>query len=338
MNDSVVKKHTVMVVDDTPSNLMHAVKILSEKYKVIPVKSGEEALVALKKVRVDLILLDIEMPGISGYETFEIIKADEELKNLPVIFLTAHTSIENEIKCFAMGAVDFITKPFAAEIIFARLAVQIELAGYRNNLREMVALKTREVEVLSMQSIMAISNAVDKKDLYTRQHSLRVAKYSREIASRLKWKDEDIDNLYNLALLHDIGKIGIPDAILKKPGRLTDEEFAIMKTHTTMGYEILKDITVIKDVALGARYHHERFDGRGYMQGLKGEEIPIVARVVGIADAYDAMTSDRAYRKKLPEEVVLGEILKGKGTQFDPVMVEVMLTIMKDGIDFPDEI
>ena len=336
MNNSA-KKYTLMVVDDTPSNLTHAVQILGEVYRVIPVKSGEEALIALKKIHVDLLLLDIEMSGISGYETFELIKADDVLRNLPVIFLTAHSSVENEIKSFSMGAVDFITKPFVPEIIFARLAAQLELAGYRNNLQEMVAKKTKEVEMLSMQSIMAISNAVDKKDLYTRQHSLRVAKYSREIAMRLKWSQENIDNLYNLALLHDIGKIGIPDAILKKPGKLTDEEFTVMKTHTTMGYEILKDITVIKDVALGARYHHERFDGRGYAQGLKGEEIPIVARVVGMADAYDAMTSDRAYRRKLPDDVVRAEIINGKGKQFDPVMVDVMIKIMDEGIDFPDE-
>ncbi len=331
------KKYTLLVVDDNPSNLQHAVWVLGERYKIIPVKSGAEALAALLKVKVDLILLDIEMTEMNGYETFEKIKQDQRIKDIPVVFLTAHSNIENEIKSFSMGAVDYITKPFRPEIVFARLASQLELAEYRNNLETLVKNKTKEIEMLSMQSIMAISNAVDKKDLYTRQHSARVAKYSREIAARLKWSSEDIDNLYNMALLHDIGKIGIPDSILKKPGRLTDEEFAVMKTHTVMGAEILKDITVIKDVVLGAKYHHERYDGRGYMQGLKGEEIPIVARVVGMADAYDAMTSDRAYRRKLPEDVVRNEIIRCRGSQFDPVMVDVMLTIMDDGLDFPDE-
>ena len=184
---------------------------------------------------------------------------------------------------------------------------------------------------------MAIANTVDAKDVYTRQHSMRVAKYSREIAKRLSWKDEEVANLYNMALLHDIGKIGIPDAILNKPGRLTDEEFAVMKTHTTIGGEILKDITVIENVAGGALYHHERYDGHGYMQGLKGEEIPIFARIIGIADAYDAMTSDRSYRKHLPMEVVMEELNKGRNTQFDSSLVDVMMTIIDDGIEFPDE-
>ncbi|NLG05849.1 MAG: response regulator [Clostridia bacterium] len=330
-------KKVILVVDDTVINLTYASEVLDQIYKVIPAKSGIKALELLEKITPDLILLDIEMPEMDGYETIKKIKNNPKNANIPVIFLTAHSDKENELTGFKLGAVDFITKPFVPEITLARIATQIELSEYRNNLEMLVRKKTEEVETISLQAIMAIANTVDAKDVYTRQHSMRVAKYSREIAKRLSWDEDAIDQLYNLALLHDIGKIGIPDAILNKPGRLTDEEFTIMKTHTKMGADILKDITMIKDVAKGALYHHERYDGRGYMQGLVGEDIPIVARIVGIADAYDAMTSDRAYRKKLPMDVVRAEIEKGRNTQFDGELVDIMLSIIDDGIDFPDE-
>lgn len=329
---------TVMVVDDTPSNLQYAMEVLADLYKVVPIKSGEACLAAMEKVTPDLILLDIEMPGLNGFDTLKMVRAKEEYSSIPVIFLTAHADKENEIKGFEAGAVDFIMKPFVPEVMRARVSTQIELAEYRSDLEEMVERKAEENKTLTFQAIMAITKAVDAKDVYTRQHSTRVAKFSREIAIRLgKFCDVEIENIYRLALLHDIGKIGIRDDVLKKPGRLSDEEFAEMKTHTTIGANILKDVTLVKDVALGAKYHHERYDGKGYMEGLKGEEIPLCARIVSIADAYDAMTSDRAYRKALPKDVVRGEIEKGRGTQFDPQLVDIMLGIMDDGIEFPDD-
>lgn len=330
-------KKVILVVDDTVINLKYASEVLEGKYKVIPAKSGEKALELLGKIIPDLILLDIEMPEMDGYETIQRIMANPKTAGVPVIFLTAHADKENELAGFKLGAVDFITKPFVPEITLARIATQIELSEYRNHLEKMVYKKTKEVEAISIQAIMAIANTVDAKDVYTRQHSMRVAKYSREIARRLGWQEEEVANLYNMALLHDIGKIGIPDAILNKPGRLTDEEFAVMKTHTTIGGEILKDITVIENVAGGALYHHERYDGHGYMHGLKGEDIPLFARIICIADSYDAMTSDRAYRKSLPMEVVRGELEKGRNTQFDNSLVDIMMQIIDEGIEFPDE-
>ena len=329
-------RKVIMVVDDTVINLTYASEVLENTYKIIPAKSGAKALALLDKIIPDLILLDVEMPEMDGYETIKRIKSNPKTNKIPVIFLTAHSDKENELAGFQLGAVDFITKPFVPEIALARIGTQIELSDYKNHLESLIRQKTKEIEAISLQAIMAIANTVDAKDEYTRQHSIRVAKYAREIAIRLGWEDEDIVNLYNLALLHDIGKIGIPDEILNKPGKLTDEEFAIMKTHTTIGGFILKDVTMIKDVAKGALYHHERFDGKGYMQGLKGEEIPICARIVGIADAYDAMTSDRAYRKSLPEHIVREELKKGKNSQFDGSLVDIMFTIIDNGIDFPD--
>ena len=333
-----MEKKIIMVVDDTPSNLQYAMEVLSELYKVVPVKSGEAALSAIQKITPDLILLDIEMPEMDGFETISKIKSNEKYAKIPVIFLTSHTDKENEIRGFNEGAVDFIMKPFVPEIMLVRIATQLQFSCLLNSFEEEVRRKTREKEKLTFQAITAIAKTVDAKDTYTRQHSTRVARYSREIAIRSGlFEGEEIDIIYRTALLHDIGKIGIPDSILNKPARLTDEEFKKMKEHTTIGAQILKDVTLIKDVDKGAKYHHERYDGKGYPQGLKGEEIPIVARIVGVADAYDAMTSDRAYRKRLPEEVVRGELEKGRGAQFDPVFCDIMLGIMDDKIEFPDE-
>ena len=333
-----MEKKIIMVVDDTPSNLQYAMEVLSELYKVVPVKSGEAALSAIQKITPDLILLDIEMPEMDGFETISKIKSNEKYAKIPVIFLTSHTDKENEIRGFNEGAVDFIMKPFVPEIMLVRIATQLQFSCLLNSFEEEVRRKTREKEKLTFQAITAIAKTVDAKDTYTRQHSTRVARYSREIAIRSGlFEGEEIDIIYRTALLHDIGKIGIPDSILNKPARLTDEEFKKMKEHTTIGAQILKDVTLIKDVDKGAKYHHERYDGKGYPQGIKGEEIPIVARIVGVADAYDAMTSDRAYRKRLPEEVVRGELEKGRGAQFDPVFCDIMLGIMDDKIEFPDE-
>lgn len=333
-----MKQKVIMVVDDTPSNLQQAMMVLEDTYKVVPVKSGIAALEALKKVTPDLILLDIEMPEMDGFETIVKIKEQSEFSKIPVIFLTSHADKENEIKGFKYGAVDFIMKPFVPEIMQVRIATQIQLSSLLNSFEKEVEIKTRENNELTFQAINAIAKTVDAKDKYTRQHSTRVAKFSREIAIRSGlFSDEEIEIIYRTALLHDIGKIGIRDDILNKKGRLDDDEFATMKTHTTIGAEILKDVTLIKDVDKGAKYHHERFDGRGYPQGLAGEDIPIVARIVGVADAYDAMTSDRAYRKHLPEDVVRGELIKGRGAQFDPVFCDIMLGIMDDKVEFPDE-
>ena len=333
-----MEKKVIMVIDDTPSNLQYAMEVLSNIYKVVPVKSGSAALVALEKVLPDLILLDIEMPEMDGFETLKALKENEKSSKIPVIFLTSHADKENEIRGFNEGAVDFIMKPFVPEIMLVRIATQIQLSSLLHEFESEVNKKTKENERLTFQAITAIAKTVDDKDKYTRQHSTRVAKYSREIATRSGlFSEEEIDIIYRTALLHDIGKIGIEDSILNKKDRLTNEEFAKMKKHTTIGAQILKDVTLIKDVDKGAKYHHERYDGNGYPQGLKGEEIPIVARIVGVADAYDAMTSDRAYRKALPTEVVRSELTKGHGAQFDPKFCDIMLKIMDEGIEFPDE-
>lgn len=181
------------------------------------------------------------------------------------------------------------------------------------------------------ETILTIARTVDAKDENTSQHSVRVSEYSVLIAKKLGYSDEACEELRKIAMLHDIGKIGIPDKVLNKPAKLSDEEYEMMKSHVTRGAEILKNFTLIDHVADGALYHHERWDGRGYIHGLKGEEIPLNARIIGIADAFDAMTANRVYRKKLDFEYVLAEIKKGRGTQFDPGLVDIMLELIEDG-------
>ena len=173
---------------------------------------------------------------------------------------------------------------------------------------------------------------MDAKDENTSQHSVRVSEYSVLIAKRLGYNEEQCETLRKTALLHDIGKIGIPDRVLNKPSRLDDEEYEIMKSHVVKGAEILKKFTLIDNVQEGALYHHERYDGKGYVHGLKGEEIPLNARIIGIADAFDAMTANRVYRKKLDFDFVLGELKKGRGTQFDPKLVDIMLALIEEGV------
>ena len=191
--------------------------------------------------------------------------------------------------------------------------------------------KNEQIQDMTMQTITTIANALDAKDAYSEGHSRRVAFYSAQIAEALGMSEEEVRNIQIVALLHDIGKIGIPDAVLNKPGRLTDDEFDLMKQHTVAGNEILKDIGTIPGVDIATRSHHERYDGRGYPDGLKGDDIPFIARIIAVADSYDAMTSNRVYRKHLSYDQVMSELEKGKGTQFDPVIAQTMERLIRDG-------
>lgn len=200
-----------------------------------------------------------------------------------------------------------------------------------NNKNDLLNQKNEQIQNINMQTITIIVNALDAKDSYSEGHSRRVAAYSTMIANRLGLPEDEVRNIHIVALLHDIGKIGVPDSVLKKPGKLTDEEFALMKQHTLVGSDILKDIDMIPGVDIGTKYHHERYDGRGYPEGLKGEEIPYIARIIAVADAFDAMTSNRVYRKHLTYEKVMSELKKGEGTQFDPEIAKVMEQLILEG-------
>lgn len=325
------EKKTILIVDDDRWNLITAQKLLVEEYKVVGVNSGKQAFKYLEKYTPDLILLDIFMPEIGGFEVMKILQEHEQWCKIPVIFLTADKKTESEAEGFEMGAHDFITKPFDPRIMLNRIRRTIELEGYRQNLQQRLDEKTREVELVMIQAITTVANTIDAKDDYTKGHSIRVAHYSEALARKLGWSEEEVQNIHYIALLHDIGKIGVPDSVLNKPFKLTNIEFELIKNHTIMGAEILKDIKMFKDVNIGARYHHERYDGKGYPNGLKGEEIPLVARIIGIVDSYDAMTSNRVYRKRLQDEVVKAELLKGRGTQFDPELIDKFMELLEEG-------
>ena len=201
-------------------------------------------------------------------------------------------------------------------------------------LEKEVDRKTKEIRKLLVQSMNTLSNAVDAKDYYTNGHSIRVAEYSRLLAQRLGLSKDRQEEIYYAGLLHDIGKIRVPDSIIKKEGKLTDEEYEYIKLHPVSGYHILKEISASSDIAIGAKYHHERYDGKGYPNGLEGENIPEIARILSVADAYDAMSSNRCYRKALPQDVVRAEMVKGRGTQFDPNIADIMLDIIDEDKDY----
>ena len=323
-------KH-ILVVDDTPTNLSFVESVLKDKYKLALAKSGERAIKYLEKTQVDLILLDIMMEGMDGFETFEYIRKLPMNQNTPVVFLTADINVENEIKGLNMGAVDFIRKPFVPEVMLNRVARVLQLEELMTDLEKKVEEKTKQIEQISFETIATIASMIEAKDSYTKGHSIRVSEYSARLAKKLGWEEEKIQNLKYIALLHDIGKVGIPDSVLNKPGKLTEIEYGIIKSHTTIGGDILRDIETIPDVALGAKYHHERFDGKGYPEGLGGSEIPEVAKIICICDAYDAMSSRRVYRDKLPVEVIIKQFEEGKGTQFDAYYTDVFLELIKDG-------
>ena len=326
----------ILVVDDDTSNLRMASHILSsEQLRVSCMKSGEDAIRFLQENRPDLILLDIHMPGMDGFETIAAVRSNEKTADIPVIFLTADDDSETETRGLKAGAMDFIKKPFVPEVLLLRVRHTIELTRLQSDLAREVEKKTEVVkaqheklERISMQIVKTLSGAIDAKDTYTNGHSTRVADYSREIARRAGFDEKQVDDIYMMGLLHDVGKIGIPEAIINKPAKLTDEEYVQIKTHPLLGAGILKNITEFPQLVVGARWHHERYDGKGYPDGIAGEEIPTEARIIAIADAYDAMSSRRSYRDVLPQDYIRGELVKGRGTQFDPAFTDIMLTMI----------
>ena len=332
----------ILVVDDDTSNLKMAGYILgSAQMRVSCLKSGGDTVQFLQENKPDLILLDIHMPEMDGFQTMMAIRDNEAAADIPVIFLTADDDSNTEKRGLEVGAVDFIKKPFVPEVLLLRVRHTIDLSRLQTDLEHEVQKKTQEIaaqheklERISMQIVKALSGAVDAKDTYTNGHSLRVAEYSKEIARRAGLSKEMQDDIYMMGLLRDVGKIGVPDAIINKPAHLTEEEFAVIRNHPVMGARILKNIKDFPKLITGARWHHERYDGKGYPDGIAGEEIPLEARIIAVADAYDAMSSRRSYRDVLPQETVRLEIEKGKGTQFDPVMTKIVLSMMDDDADY----
>ena len=337
VEDADNKEFSILMVDDDSMNLAIGERMLGGRFDLICAKSGAEAMEILQTLRPDLIMLDIHMPEMNGFEVMDWLNKQEELQEIPVVFLTADSDRDVELQGLKKGAKEYIQKPFVADIMIERVSRILEFEKLKKYLNREVEKKTQEtvrrrqqVERMSRQIVSALMKTVDAKDKYTNGHSERVAVFSREIARRLGKSEEEQENIYIAGQLHDIGKIGIPGSIINKPSRLTDEEYAIIKTHPGIGAEILEGITEMPNIAIGAHYHHERYDGRGYPDGLSGKDIPEYARIIGVADAYDAMTSRRSYRDPKDMTYVLGEIEKGKGTQFDPEFAEIMVQIIND--------
>ena len=327
----------IVVVDDDSIVLKRAWTILTEAdMNAVVLKSGAQLLDYVSENEApDLILLDIRMPEMDGFEVLEKLRSREEKgSEIPVIFLTANEDEAAEAKGLASGAMDYIRKPFVANILVLRVKRAVELVRLQRNLADEVEKKTMEYEELFIQVVESLATAIDAKDTYTNGHSVRVAEYSKEIAKRYGYNEEKQDAVFMMGLLHDVGKIGIPDSVINKPARLTDEEFALIKTHPSVGARILSNIKKMPRLADGARWHHERYDGKGYPDGLSGEDIPEESRMIAVADAYDAMTSNRSYRRSLSQEVVRGEIEKGKGTQFDPQFADIMIQMIDEDTEY----
>ena len=332
------REKRVVIVDDDAFNLQVAGKILSSGgIYVKAVKSAEALFDYLEEEPKlpDLILLDIKMPGMDGYEAIKRLRCLESpASRLPVIFLTADDSEGAEREGLSLGAMDFIRKPFVPEVLLLRVNNIIELVTLQKQLYFEVEQKTREKKSLFLQVVSSLAAAIDTKDMYTKGHSHRVAKYSKMIAKRIGYSDERQEEIFMMGLLHDVGKIGIPISLLNKKESLTSEEFDQIKTHTTKGASILENIKENPKIALGAKYHHERYDGTGYPSGLSGDKIPEEARIIAVADAYDAMSSNRSYRFRLSQDVVRKELAEGRGSQFDPQFADIMISIIDEDKDY----
>ena len=334
--------YNIAVADDDKQNLRLAERILTGNgFGFEGFTSGEDLLVYIEHNKPDLILLDIHMTGIDGFETMQRMQYFKNGRNTPVIFLTADDDADTETKALAAGAMDFVVKPFVASVLLLRVRNTIELIRLQTDLKAEVRAKTNEAfkehernERLSLQVVQTLAGTIDAKDKYTNGHSSRVAEYSREIAKRAGLSSKEQDEIYMMGLLHDVGKIGVPDQVINKPAKLTEEEYDIIKTHPVTGYDILKNITEMPKLAVGARWHHERYDGNGYPDGLSGTEIPAEARIIAVADAYDAMSSRRSYHSVFAQEFVKSELINGKGTQFDPVYADIMLAMIEEDKDY----
>lgn len=327
-------KKVILVVDDSISNLKNAEEVLKDKYTLALVKSGKMALDYLLTNTPDLILLDVIMPDMDGFETIRQIKSNPKTEKIPVIFLTVDSNVETEKEGFRLGALDFIRKPFVPEIMIYRIEAIIELDSLRKKLESQVSKKTRQLELATLQVISCVADIIDNKNMYTKGHSIRVAGYAEEIAKRMGLSDSEIYNIYYISLLHDVGKLLSPyEGLSKFETEYNTEERAVMYKHCSVGADLLKEFTIFENISDGARYHHERFDGMGNASGLSGENIPLVARIIAVANAYDNMKSFRNYRKPLTDDEAKKLFITEKGKSFDPAVADIMIDMIENGFE-----
>jgi putative two-component system response regulator len=333
------EKKIVLVVDDSVSNLKNAEEVLKEKYTLALVKSGRMALNYLENNTPDLILLDVMMPELDGFETIKRIKANPDTAKIPVIFLTVDSNVQTEIEGFRLGALDFIKKPFEPEIMIYRIEAIIELDSLRKKLEGQVNKKTRQLEIATLQVITCVADIVDNRTPYTKGHSVRVAGYAEEIARRLGLSDSEVYNIHYISLLHDVGKLISPYEELDKPAtEMTEEELSVMYKHCIAGADLLREFTIFDNISDGAAYHHERYDGKGGISGFVGEEIPLVARIIAVANAYDNMKSFKSYRKPYTDNEVKAFFEDERGKGFDPQIIDIMLEMLESGYELTSSV
>ncbi len=344
---------SILVVDDTPANLSLMANLLVDQYQVRVAYNGGRALELVEAALPDLILLDIMMPDMDGHEVCRRLKSNPRTERIPIIFLTAKTSMEDEEQGLMLGAVDFIHKPISPPIVLARIKTQLQVKAWQDFLQGQNAWLKKEVEQrlsevnrLQESSILVMVSLAEFRDECTGNHIRRTQEYTRLLAEKLAQlpkyagllTTQHIELIAKSAPLHDIGKIAIPDHILLKPGKLTTEEFEIMKTHALRGYNMLRTagehmgergdfLAMAMEIA---RYHHEKWDGSGYPDGLAGDKIPLSARIMAVADVFDALTTSRPYKTAMPIEQSVDLIAQMSGSNFDPEVVEAFMAIQHD--------
>ncbi|MCL2839694.1 MAG: response regulator [Defluviitaleaceae bacterium] len=339
------KQKTIFLVDDDITNLKIGKRTLSNVYRVFVLDSGESMFELLENIQPDLILLDVNMPNMNGYEAIKILKSNEKTSAIPVIFLTALRDEEMELKGLSLGAIDYIAKPFSPPLLLKRIEVHLlveaqkhELMRFNNNLAQMVDEKTKTVVTLKNAILSTMAELVEYRDEITGGHIARTQKYIEVLidaitvegfyAKEMSLFDKDL--ILQSSQLHDVGKIAISDTILNKPDKLTPEEFEIIKTHTIIGGNVIMrlkekamDSDFLEYASIIATTHHEKWDGSGYPYGLAGQDIPLLGRLMAVADVYDALVESRPYKKAFSHEKATGIIVEGKGSHFDPILIEV---------------
>lgn len=338
-------RKTILVVDDEKTNLVRARMLLQEEFNPILVNSGEQCLKYLQNHKPDLILLDIMMPDMDGWQVMKQLKKDPGCSDIPVIFLTADSNPATEKDCFEAGAVDFTLKPIQPASVLSRIRRAIELEGYRKDLQRIVDQQNQKILDMKYQFVVSIANLVDNRNNMMGEHVKRTAQIVKMLALQLQKQgyeqetltDKYIEHLYLAAPLHDIGKIKISDTILFKPGRLTEEEFDTMRTHTVFGREVLQEMLAgiedpefIQMACDVAAYHHEKYNGKGYPEGLAGEDIPLCARIMAVADVYDALKEPRCYKEAFPLEDVYEIMQDDAGSHFDPTVIKAFMEIREE--------
>lgn len=322
-------KQTVLIVDDKPANIDILSAALIGNYQIKVATSGKESLHIASKLSstLDIILLDVMMPDMDGYEVCKALKVDPLTARIPIIFITSRSSHADERSGLMLGAIDYISKPICPSLVLQRVKTHLSLLDQNKALETIVVQRTAELEKSHIELIHCLGKAAEYKDNETGQHVARMSHYSYMLAQSAGLNQHDSKLIFHAAPMHDIGKIGIPDHILLKEGPLNEEEWKIMRTHPEYGAHILGDgnseiLKMAKVIALG---HHEKWNGSGYPRGLQGEEIPLAARIVAIADVFDALTSERPYKKAWTNEQAFERIQKDAGSHFDPALAAIFL-------------